>query len=330
MNEVKLKKLVREMLGGSDIAVAKLISLVENRDLGRQIIPLIHRKAKRAYTIGITGPPGVGKSTLTEKLVLRLLKSEETFNSETVKHPLKIGILAIDPTSPFTGGALLGDRIRLQQLSTNPQVYIRSMASRGYLGGISAATLDAAKILEAFGCDYIIIETVGVGQSEVEIVQHVDTTLLVLSPGQGDDIQALKAGIMEIADIFVVNKADREGTERAVSEIEMLQKTENQRDYLPPIVKTVARDDVGTEEVLQKIGCHRKYLKESGLGEKNRKKRLKFELWHRINSLVSQKINNLFDDSDIEEIIEDIYSKKTDSYSVADNLIKKLTGNSNG
>ncbi|MBW6515465.1 MAG: methylmalonyl Co-A mutase-associated GTPase MeaB [Candidatus Cloacimonetes bacterium] len=308
-----LQDLIESMLQGNEVALAKLISQVENRDLGREIIPLIHKQANSSYTIGITGPPGVGKSTLTEKLVLRLIKDNS-----------KVGILAIDPTSPFSGGALLGDRIRLQQLSTNPLVYIRSMASRGYLGGISAATLDAAKILEAYGCDYIIIETVGVGQSEVEIVQHVDSTLLILSPGLGDDIQALKAGIMEIADIFVINKADREGVDRTVAEIEMLQKSSEQQEYLPPIVKTIARDDIGIDELLQKVQLHRQYLKESGSLEMNRKKRLKFELHHRINSIISQEISTLFASHNLDEIINDIYNKKTDCYTVADKMISSL------
>ncbi len=325
MKEVELQKLVESTLNGNERAVARLISLVENYDLGNEVIPLIHRqlrerdpiKVKTPYTLGITGPPGVGKSTLTEKLVLQLLKDE-----------CKIGILAIDPTSPYSGGALLGDRIRLQKLSTNPQVFIRSMASRGYLGGISAATLDAAKILEAYGCDYVLIETVGVGQSEVEIVQHVDSTILILSPGQGDDIQALKAGIMEIADIFVINKADHDGVERTEAEIEMLQKTSQEKGYLPPVVKTVARDNVGIEELLDKIELHRQYLKQSGQGELNYRKRLKFELWHRINSLVSEKITNLFDKQDIDRYIDDIFHKRIDSYTVADELVKTLINNS--
>jgi len=325
MKQEEILKLVDSTLNSNERAVARLISLIENYDLGREIIPLLHKQlrekhsgnVKTPYTIGITGPPGVGKSTLTEKLVLHLLKEG-----------CRIGILAIDPTSPFSGGALLGDRIRLQKLSTNPQVYIRSMASRGYLGGISAATLDAAKILEAYGCDYLIIETVGVGQSEVEIVQHVDTTLLILSPGQGDDIQALKAGIMEIADIFVINKADHEGVERTEAEIEMLQKTSQQSGHIPPVVKTVARDNVGIEELLNKIALHRQYLQQSGQGEINYRKRLKFELWHRINSLVSEKIMTLFGRRDIDTIIDDIYHRRTDSYTVADELVRTLINNS--
>ena len=305
--------LVHEMIAGDERAAARLISLVENEDKGRDIIPLIHNKEHTSYTIGITGPPGVGKSTLTEKLVMQLLNPK-----------IKIGILAIDPTSPFTGGAILGDRIRLQQLTSNPQVFIRSMASRGYLGGISAATLDAAKILEAFGCDYIVIETVGVGQSEVEIVEHVDTTILTLAPGMGDDIQALKAGIMEIADIFVVNKADKGGLEKTVYEIEMLLRQSECNEFTPPIVETIATENKGIEELVRRIQLHREFLAQSGDLVIKRKRRIKFELWHRISSTISLHIGNSFANEKIEQLIDDIFTKKTDSYSVAEAIIERI------
>ncbi len=313
MKNVDLKTLVAEMLRGSEIATGRLISLIENYDLGREILPLIHKSSKHSYMIGITGPPGVGKSTLTEKLVLSLLEKD-----------MKIGILAIDPTSPFSGGAILGDRIRLQKLITNPQVFIRSMASRGHLGGISAATLDAAKILEAFNCNIIIIETVGVGQSEVEIVQYVDTTLLVLSPGQGDDIQIMKAGIMEIADIFVVNKADHEGLERTITDIKMGQMNDNNSIYQAPIVSTIAKDNKGLDELKLKIINHREYLENSGKLKTKRKERLKFELFHRIYNRINNQIHGKFDSLEIEELVDDIYFKKKDSYTVAEEMIRLL------
>lgn len=309
----KIKQLIDEMQNNSQIALGRLISMIENKDMGRDILPLVHKNSKQSYTIGITGPPGVGKSTLTEKLVLRL-KTRDT----------KIGILAIDPTSPFSGGAILGDRVRLQSLSTDPNIFIRSMASRGHLGGISAATLDAAKLMEAFGCDYIIIETVGVGQSEVEIVQYVDTTLLILSPGQGDDIQVMKAGIMEIADIFVVNKADREGLEKTVTDIEMGQLHSKDPDYTAPITTTIAKDNKGIEELVAKIEGHRKYLEETGKLSEYRKKRLRFELWHRIHSRVNDSIQNTFNAMEIDSLIDDIYKRKTDSYTVADKILQEL------
>ncbi|MCB5231114.1 MAG: methylmalonyl Co-A mutase-associated GTPase MeaB [Candidatus Cloacimonas sp.] len=312
MRKYNTKELINRMIEGDEVATARLISLIENYDLGPEIIPLIHRNENNNYIIGITGPPGVGKSSLTEKIVLHLRSLD-----------YKVGIIAIDPTSPFTGGALLGDRIRLQQLTTDPGVFIRSMASRGSLGGISAATLDAVKVLEAYGCDYIIVETVGVGQSEVEIVKHVDTTLLVLSPGLGDDIQALKAGVMEIADVFAVNKADLAGVEKTVSEIELMQHYNSESAFTPPIVKTIARDNVGIEELYEAIVKHREHLKESGEGVAKRRERVKFELWHRINSILSDRILKVFNSNDTESIISEIYSKNTDSYSVAEKLIKE-------
>ncbi len=308
-----LDSLISSLKAGDEIAAAKLITMIENRGLGREIIPRISEEHTNTLTIGITGPPGVGKSTLTEKLILRLRKDDK-----------KVGVIAIDPSSPFSGGALLGDRIRLQQLTTDPKVFIRSMATRGYLGGISAATLDAAKILEVYGCDYLIIETVGVGQSEIEVVNHVDTTLLVLSPGQGDDIQALKAGVMEIADIFVVNKADRDGVDKTVSEIEMLQRVGKQPDYIPPIVRTIANENNGIEELFEKINAHIAYLKSSHLFEDKRKKRLKFELWHRILATITEKISDSVNDDSFDKMIDELYQKKIDSYSLADNIINKL------
>lgn len=313
MKKPDLKQLASEMKQGNVRALAKLLSLIENYDKGKEILPLVHRNGKRSYTIGITGPPGVGKSTLTEKLILKLKEKSDM-----------IGVLAIDPTSPFSGGAILGDRVRLQKLSTDPGVFIRSMASRGHLGGIAAATLDAAKILEAFGCDYVIIETVGVGQSEVEIVQYVDSTLLILSPGQGDDIQVMKAGIMEIADIFVVNKADQEGLEKTITDIEMGQLNSKDADYQAPIVKTIAKDNEGIDGLTEKIGEHRSYLEESGKLETNRKKRLKFELWHRIHNTVTDQITEAFNALEIKQIIDEIYEQKTDSYTAAAKIIEQM------
>ena len=312
----RIEILVKKLLEGDVVAVAKLITIAENTDEGEneEIIHLLSSYQGNAYVIGITGAPGVGKSTLTDKLV-KLLR----------KKGYKIGIIAVDPTSPFSGGAILGDRIRLQELATDENVFIRSMASRGHLGGISSATGDAIKILDAFGCNYIFVETVGVGQSEIEIVKNVDTTILVMIPGMGDEIQAIKAGIMEIADIFVVNKADKDGVERTVLEIEMLQNLGEQKEYLAPIQKVVARDNIGIAELWEKIENHRKYLLENGKFQTSRKARLKMELRQAVhNKLLQHSQKSVEKYENLTETLEEIYAGKTDIYSVANSITKKL------
>ncbi|MBI4444172.1 MAG: methylmalonyl Co-A mutase-associated GTPase MeaB, partial [Acidobacteria bacterium] len=239
-----LEEWVQKILQGDSRTISRAISTVENRDAqAQELMKTLFRHTGRAAIIGITGAPGSGKSTLVSALAA-LLRG----------HNRQVGILAVDPTSPYTGGAILGDRVRMQAQSTDPGIYIRSMATRGALGGLSAATLDAVVVLDAAGKDFILIETVGVGQDEVEIARLADATLLLLVPGLGDEVQTFKAGVMEVADIFVLNKADQAGADRLETEIQnMLSSAPALTPWLPPIVRTVATEQRGVQDLLEAV-----------------------------------------------------------------------------
>ena len=305
-------ELVERALAGERLAIGRLISLVEDGtpELGR-IMTMIHPHTGSAYTIGITGAPGAGKSTLTEKVVAR---------ARAAGH--KVGVLAIDPSSPFSGGALLGDRVRMQSHATDPDVFIRSMATRGHLGGISLATPEAVRVLDAVGKDLIIIETVGVGQAEVEITDACDTTLVVLNPGWGDAVQAAKAGLMEIADVFVVNKADRPGAKDSVREI-MQMLDMSTAAWRPEVIETIAVKGEGVEDLWTAIEKHRAYQDEKGLLGERRRRRVERE----IREIVAERFRARID-ADAKELLvsltEDVLERALDPYSAADRLIASL------
>ncbi|KYK22942.1 GTPase [Thermoplasmatales archaeon SG8-52-4] len=311
-----MNDITSNVLKGDSRSIARLITLAENNDpIAANAMKVIHPKTGNAHVIGITGVMGSGKSTLIFEL-----------SREYRKKGLKVGIIAIDPTSPFSGGALLGDRIRMMELATDAGVFIRSMGTRGMLGGLTSAVYDVVEILDASGKDIIFVETVGVGQAEVDVIKLADTTLVTLVPGLGDSIQTIKAGIMEIADIYVVNKADRPGVEQAVAEIEsLIDITCSEKDRKIPVLTTIAKQSKGIVELVNEIENHKNYLKNTKMFEAQRKKRYEAEL---IEIIRKRLMNLIFDESifkdKVESLIDQISKKKVDPYTVADEILGKI------
>lgn len=311
-----IPQLVRELLEGNRRALARIISIVENDDEQKYaFLQSLYPYTGRAYVIGITGAPGSGKSSLADRLLKELRAQAYT-----------AAVIAVDPTSPFTGGAILGDRIRMQDHALDPGVFIRSMGARGNLGGLSRATREAVQVLDAFGKDYILVETVGVGQSEVDIVKMADTTVVVLTPAGGDSVQTIKAGIMEIADIFVVNKADLPGAGRAASDInQMLELKERRCGWRPPVLPTDSVRDEGISILWQRILDHRQYLEQSGRLNQARKEQVKRELTEQVEHLVKNKVwEQIRLKAPLEQLIEEIVKRRRDPYSVARDLLSMI------
>jgi len=309
--------LVDAAVSGDRAALARLISLVERGgDAARLVGRLTYPLGGNAYTVGITGAPGAGKSTLTNRLIAQVRSGGAD-----------VGVLAIDPSSPFTGGAILGDRVRIQDHALDQGVFIRSMATRGHLGGLSLATPEAIRVLDAAGLPYVLVETVGVGQVEVEIAGAADTTVVVVNPGWGDAVQANKAGLLEVADLFVINKADRPGVQEAERDLNnMLDMNMHMGDWRPPVVRTVAASGEGVDGLWRAIGEHREYLESSGELERRRERRLNEELREIVLHRLEQRAQEATAGATFDSLRADLLARKVDPYTAADRLLDAAGG----
>ena len=307
---------------GDRMALSKIISYVENQSPDyRKVLAQLYPKAGKAYRVGFTGPPGAGKSTIVDKLTSLLVNNDQ-----------RVGIIAVDPTSPFTGGALLGDRIRMQDLTNQKGVFIRSMATRGSYGGLATTTKEVAIVMEAFGKDFILIETVGVGQVELDVVNACDTTVVVLVPESGDSIQAMKAGLMEIADIFVVNKSDREGAKRILTELDMILDIRRKKgEWEYPVVSTEAVNSKGIDLLLSKVSEHKEFIISNHTFEKHRKSQIKSD----IKKIVELKIRELIGEKvltslNLDEMAEKVFRGEDDPYSAGERILNEINVTNSG
>jgi LAO/AO transport system kinase len=314
--EPNLQHLVTRLREGNPRALARAISIVENRTAeSNELLKAVFPYSGKALLVGLTGAPGAGKSTLVDQIAREYRKQGKT-----------IGIVAVDPTSPFSGGAILGDRIRMQSHHADAGIYIRSMATRGSLGGLASTTADVATVLDASGRDLVMIETVGVGQDEVDIVRLADVTIVILVPGMGDDVQTIKAGIMEIADIFVINKSDRDGAERVEREIRAMQSLAMRHDnWVPPIVKTVASEGTGITELVETIEEYREYLQQSGRANQRRTENWRKRLEEMLRDALYQRIvAGYLGDGEAERYAAEVAEHKRDPYSLVEEIVGEV------
>ena len=318
-----MKDLVEKVTSGDVRAVARLIRDVDDgMPEVRDVLKALYPHTGKAYIIGITGAPGVGKSTLVDQMLAHLRKRGKT-----------VGVLAVDPTSPFSGGAILGDRVRMQRHSMDPGVFIRSLATRGHFGGLTQSTRSAIDILDAIGKDVIVVETVGVGQDEVDVMRSAHTTVIVVVPGMGDDIQAIKAGILEVGDIFLINKSDREGTDKTLNElrlmIEMDQRKFDRGLWKPPILKVEAVFDKGVDDFLDEVDRHAEYLEQTAGGLKSRRSpdKVRQEMVDMIKArLVEEVLDKLTESGDFDRAVDAIVKGDLDPYSACENLVFPALG----
>ena len=309
----QLQQTIERLRSGEPLPLARAISAVENRAAGSsELLKALFPHTGKARIIGLTGAPGSGKSTLVDQLAKHYRKENHT-----------VGIIAVDPTSPYTGGAILGDRIRMQDHHADPGIYIRSMATRGSLGGLARTTADVATVLDASGRDRILIETVGVGQDEVDIVRLADVTVVILVPGMGDDVQSIKAGIMEIADIFVINKSDREGAERVEREVRAMQSLATRHDgWVPPVVKTVASSGAGTAELAEAIAGYEEYLQKENLAFRKNVENWQERLIEMLRDAMLEQVRAKLDGGSLERYAAEIAEHKRDPYTLVEEIVR--------